>query len=112
MTGNMRKVLQTLDEADELADRLKSQFKQIVQNISFSQALIADCRDRGFPTEDIEDLLEKAISHLQDNEYDSSLGYSEESWKLAIKRKTRTYLVDALADNGAEEELALAEVLE
>jgi hypothetical protein len=112
MTGNMRKVLQTLDEAEELADRLKSQFKQIVQNISFSQALIADCRERGLPTEDIEDLLQKAVSHLQDNEYDSSLDYSEESWKLAIKRKTRTYLVDALEENGPEEDLALAEVLE
>lgn len=112
MTGNMRKVLRILDEADELAGRLKSQFKQIVQNISFSQALIADCRERGFPTEDIEDLLERAVSHLQDNEYDSSLEYSEESWKLAIKRKTRTYIVDALEENGPEEEPALAELLE
>ena len=91
---------------------LKSQFKQIAQNISFSQALIADCRDRELPTDDIEDLLEKAISHLQDNEYDSSLEYSEESWKLAIKRKTRFYIVDALIDNGTEENLALAESLE
>lgn len=112
MTANMRKVMQTLDEAEELADRLKSQFKQIVQNISFSQALIADCRERGLPTEDIEDLLDKAVSRLQDNEYESSLGYSEESWKLAIKRKTRTYIVDAITENGLEEDLALVEVLE
>lgn len=112
MTGNLRKVLHTLGEADQLADRLKSQFKQIVQNISFSHALIADCRERELPTEDIEDLLMKAVSHLQNNEYDSSLEYSEESWKLAIKRKTHTYVVDALAENGPEEDLAMAEALE
>ncbi len=112
MTGNLRKALQTLEEAEELADTLKSQFKQIVQNISFSQTLIADCRQRDLPTEDIEDLLEKAISHLQDNEYDSSLEYSEESWKLAIKIKTRFFVVDALVDNEIEENLAVAEGLE
>ena len=112
MTGNLRKALQTLEEAAQLANTLKSQFKLIVQNISFSQTLIADCRERELPTEDIEDLLEKAISHLQDNEYDSSLEYSEESWKLAIKVKTRFFVVDALADNGIEENLAMAEVLE
>jgi len=112
MSRNLRKALLTLDEAEQLASKLKSQFKQIVQNISFSQTLTADCRERGLPTEDIEDLLEKAVSHLQDNEYDSSLEYSEESWKLAIKRKTRTYIVDALEENGPEEELALAELLE
>jgi hypothetical protein len=112
MTGNLRKGLQTLEEAEELANTLKTQFKQIVQNISFSQSLLADCRQRDLPSDDIEDLLEKAISHLQDNEYDTSLEYSEESWKLAIKVKTRFFVVDALADNGTEENLAVAEVLE
>lgn len=83
--------LQTLKNAKRIANNLTSQYTLIDKNISNTQALINDCKNVNIPIKDVEQLLAKSISSLKNDDYKSSLSYSEKSKELAGKRKRQYY---------------------